>query len=76
MEILHARSICVTDQDPAEMVGTPVTTRSRSVICNDCGKAGTVAMPGNEETIRAEWAIRNGYRVWKAADGWQVELAR
>jgi len=74
MEILHARSICETSQDPQEIVGQSVTIRCRSVVCNKCGKAGTVATPGNEEVIRAEWAIRNGYRVWKAADGWQVEL--
>lgn len=74
MEILHARSICETDQDPQEMIGSSVTARCRSVVCPDCGRAGTVATPGNEEVIREQWAIRNGYRVWKAADGWQVEL--
>jgi Fe2+ or Zn2+ uptake regulation protein len=76
MEILHARSICETNQDPAEMMGESVTTRSRSVVCNDCGRAGTVATPGNEEVIREEWAIRNGYTLTRVDGRWVVELNR
>jgi hypothetical protein len=72
MEILHKASICVTDQEPDEMIGSPVTTRCRSVVCNDCGRAGTVATPGNEEVIRAEWAIRNGYIVTKVDGNYTV----
>jgi hypothetical protein len=75
MEILHKRSICITDQDPTEMVGTPVSTRARSVVCNDCGRAGDVASPGYEEEVRTAWATRNGYSLSRGDDGqWVVAL--
>ena len=73
MEILHARSICVTDKTPTKLVGN-VLRLARSVVCGACGRAGDLAYAGHEEVVRNAWATRNGYTLTHEDGHWVVAL--
>lgn len=69
IEILHRNSICVTTEPPTASPGTPVALSGHSVVCGDCGRAGTLAIEGREDQVREEWAAMNGFLVIRGTDG-------